>query len=206
LKSAFPSVILSDYGKFLREKAMENKIRKLEQDIHKLKIAYDQYFAGSERRPPDKLAEKVAKEVRAMTSMTISNTAQRFKSQQVISRYNSYLPFWQRNLRELEEGRRPRRVIRGGPSTAQKTPEGVFEVSTGAQERGEMEKLFSALSREYQKVGNGKGPDMVKLREALNQQTKSIREKYGVEKVAFRVVSEEGKVKIKAAPAERRKP
>jgi hypothetical protein len=206
LKSAFPSVILSDYGKFPREKAMENKIRRLEQDIHKLKIAYDQYFAGTERLPPDKLAKKVAQEVRSLTSTTISNTAQRFMSQQVISRYNSYLPFWQRNLRELEEGRRPRRVLRGGSSIAQQTPEGVFEVSTGAQARGEMEKLLSALSKEYQKVGNGKGPDMVKLREALNQQTKSIREKYGVEKVAFRVVSEEGKVKIKAAPAERRKP
>lgn len=185
---------------------MENRIKRLEQDIHKLKTAYDQYFAGIERRPPDKLAEKVAREVRIMTSSVTTNTALRFKNQQVISRYNTYLQFWQKNLRDIEEGRRPRRVTRGGSAAAKKARDGVFEVSTGSAERGEMEKLFTALNKEYQKIGNGKGPDMIKLREALTEQTKSIRQKYGVEKVAFRVVNEEGKVKIKAAPAERRKP
>jgi hypothetical protein len=43
---------------------MEERIRKIEQDILKLKAAYEQYFAGIERMPPDKLANKVAREVR----------------------------------------------------------------------------------------------------------------------------------------------
>ena len=68
-----------------------------------------------------------------------------------------------------------------------------------------MDKLFSALSREYQRIGDGKTPDMEKVRNALEQQTKAIREKYGSEKVAFKIVSEGGKVTIKAGPADRRK-
>ncbi len=185
---------------------MEDRIRRLEHDIQRLKVAYDQYFSGIERRPPDLLAGKVAKEVRTLTSTVMTNTAQRFKSQQLISRYNTYQQFWQKNLRDLEEGRRPRRVVRGGSASTAKPQPGVFEVTTGATERDQMEKLFSALNHEYKKTGNGKGPDMNKLREALTEQTKTIREKYGVEKVAFRVVNEEGKVKIKAAPAQKRKP
>ena len=194
---------------------MEQRVRRLEQDIMKLKAAYDQYFAGIERRPPDKLAQKVAREVRILTSTVMTNTALRFRNQQAISRYNVYHQYWQRNLRELEEGRKPKRRIVAPAAAPEATPEttqspegkapGVFEVSTQTNNKGEMDKLFSALTREYQSIGNGKTPDMEKVRSALEQQTKAIHEKYGSEKVAFKVINKDGKVTIKAGPADRRK-
>jgi len=191
---------------------MEQRVLRLEQDIIKLKAAYDQYFAGIERRPPDKLAEKVAREVRTLTSTVMTNTALRFRNQQAISRYNTYFQYWQRNLRELEEGRKPMRRVVGSAAipeankAAEEKSSGVFEVSTSNSNKGEMDKLVSALNREYQSLGNGKTPDMNKVRSALEQQTKAIREKYGSEKVAFKVVKKDGKVTIKAGPADRRKP
>ena len=190
---------------------MEQRIRKLEQDIQKLKTAYDQYFAGVERRPPDKLADKVAREVRALTSTVITNTALRFRNQQAISRYNTFLQYWQRNLKEMEEGRKPRRRLVAAPSALPSSPgadpgNGVFEVSTRAAEKVQMDQLFSAIDREYQKAGNGKKPDRSKMQAALEKQTQMIREKYGCESVAFRVVNEGGKVTIKAGPGGRKKP
>jgi hypothetical protein len=190
---------------------MEERIRKLEQDILKLKAAYEQYFAGIERMPPDKLANKVAREVRTLTSTVMTNTALRFRAQQAISRYNTYYQYWQRNLRDLEEGRKPRRRISPAAANSEaaevkeETAAGVYEVSTRNNADGGMDRLFSALSREYQRLGNGKAPDMKKVRSALEQQAKAIREKYGSEKVAFKVVNEGGKVTIKAGPADRRK-
>ena len=186
---------------------MEERVRRLEQDIMKLKAAYDQYFTGIERRPPEKLAEKVAREVRTLTSTVMTNTALRFRSQQAISRYNSYSQYWQRNLRELEEGRKPRRRVTRTTATPvpEETASGVYEISTQSKDKGEMDKLFSALNQEYQRLGNGKALDMKKVRSALEQQAKAIREKYGSEKVAFKVVNEGGKVTIKAGPADRRK-
>jgi len=195
---------------------MEERVRRLEQDINKLKAAYDQYFAGIERRPPEKLAAKVAREVRILTSTTMTNTALRFRNQQAISRYNTYQQYWRRNLRDLEEGRKPRRKVTTGPvATPEATPEaskspegkapGVYEVSTNSSDKGGMDKLFSALNREYKSLGNGKTPDMNKVRSAIEQQTKAIREKYGSEKVAFKVINKDGKVTIKAGPADRRK-
>jgi hypothetical protein len=185
---------------------MEQRIRKLEQDIQRLKAAYDQYFVGVERKPPDKLAESVAREVRSLTATVISNTALRFRAQQAIFRYQTYHTYWQKNLRELEEGRKPRRRVKGrGVVISEEGAVGVFEVSTSKAERGEMERLFSALAREYRRVGNGKAPDMSRMRQALEQQTRTIREKYGSEKVAFKVVTEDGKVKIKASPVSREK-
>ncbi len=187
---------------------MEERVRRFEQDIIKLKAAYELYFSGVERRPPDKLAQKVAREVRTLTSTVMTNTALRFRNQQAISRYNTYFQYWQRNLRDLEEGRKPKRRVTATPEATEvsgKTTAGVYEVSTQSKDKGEMDKLFSALSREYQRLGNGKTPDMKKVRSALEQQTKAIYEKYGSEKVAFKVVNEGGKVTIKAGPADRRK-
>jgi hypothetical protein len=185
---------------------MEQRIRKLEQDIQRLKAAYDQYFVGVERKPPDKLAESVAREVRTLTATVISNTALRFRAQQAISRYQTYHTYWQKNLRDIEEGRKPRRRVTGKATVIPAAGSaGVFEMSTSKAERREMERLFSALAREYRRVGNGKAPDMSRMRQALEQQTKTIREKYGSEKVAFRVVNEDGKVKIKASPVNREK-
>jgi hypothetical protein len=183
---------------------MENRIIKLERDIQRLKTAYEQYFAGVERKTPDKLAAAVASEVRTLTTTVINNTALRFRAQQAISRYQVYLTYWQKNLREMEDGKKPRRRITGH-SPAQNAAPGVFEISTAKAERGEMEKLFSALTREYKRTGSGKAPDMGKMRRALEDQTKAIREKYGSEKVAFRIINENGKVKIKASPVDKEK-
>ena len=186
---------------------MEERIRKLEQDIMKLKAAYDQYFAGIERRPPDKLADKVAREVRTLTSTVMTNTALRFRSQQAISRYNTYHQFWQRNLRELEEGRKPKRRVSPAAAAAirEEVSGGVYEVSTGDTNKADVDKLFNALMREYERVANGKIPDMEKVRSAIDHQTNAIREKYGSEKVAFKIQNDGGKVTIKAGPADRRK-
>jgi hypothetical protein len=184
---------------------MEDRIRRLEQDIMKLKAAYDQYFAGIERRPPEKLAARVAKEVRTLTSTVMTNTALRFRSQQAISRYNTYHQFWQRNLREIEEGRKPKRRVTATPPVPDEGAATVYEIPVGPENKQEMDKLFSALTREYQRVGSGRTPDMEKVRNALEQQTRAIRDKYGSEKVAFKVTSEGGKVTIKAGPADRRK-
>jgi len=184
---------------------MEERIRRLEQDIMKIKAAYDQYFAGVERRPPEKLADKVAREVRTLTSTVMTNTALRFRAQQAISRYNTYHQFWQRNLRDIEEGRKPKRRVTPGASHPDEGAASVYEISTRSENKQEMDKLFSALTREYKRVGSGKSPDMEKVRNALEQQTRAIRDKYGSDKVAFKITSEGGKVTIKAGPADRRK-
>jgi hypothetical protein len=136
----------------------------------------------------------------------MTNTALRFRTQQAISRYNTYFQYWQRNLRDLEEGRKPMRRVHPASTAAvpEGAPGGVYEVSTGSN-KAEMDKLFSALAQEYKRVGNGKIPDMEKVRSAIDQQTRAIQKKYGSEKVAFKIGSEGGKVTIKAGPADRRK-
>lgn len=184
---------------------MEKKVIKLEKDIDRLKKAYDRYFSGVERLVPEKLAAAVARDVRLMTSTVINNTALRFRAQQAISRYQTYHVYWQKNLKEIEEGKKPRRKAGEKPEVATPESEGVLVMSGSNMDRGEMERFFSILTREYHRAGIGKTPEMSQLQKALEGQTRTIKEKFACEKVVFRVVNEEGKVRIKASPSNRGK-
>ena len=177
---------------------MEDRIKKLETDIQMLKTKYDQYFLGMQKLPPEKLAADVAREIRTLSTAIINNTALRFRSQQAVSRYNTFLQYWQRNLREIEDGRTPMRrwpVNAGGSPRA-----GVFEISSPDSDREQMNALFMTLDRAYRKNTGHPGPTIARVRKMVTDQTGSIRKKYDCEKVAYRVEFEGGKVRIKASP------
>lgn len=176
---------------------MEDRLKLLESNVNKLKSEYDQFFLGVLKTPPEKLASDVAREIRLLSTATVTNTALKFRIQQVVSRYNTYLQYWQRNLRDLEEGRVPRRRLASQVSEAP-GPEAI-EISSTETDREGMEALFRALVREYRKCGVA-APDISKVRNMVREQTNALKDKYGCDKVAYRVLSEEGRVKIKATP------
>ena len=183
---------------------MEERAQRLEKDIHRLKTRYDQYFLGVERRPPEKLANDVAREVRFFSTTRMINTALRFKVQQLIARYNTFLTYWQKNLKDMEEGRTPRRRVHAMPGGAEAAIPGGVEISTKGADRNGMEQLFQAVSREYRKRG-GKAPEMSRVREMVEKQNQVISERFKAEKVSYQVVTEGGKVRIKATPVGGRK-
>lgn len=177
---------------------MVERIQKLETNINLLKAQYDQYFMGVLKTPPARLADDVAREIRAMATVKAPNTAMQFKVQQLIAKYNTYLNFWQRNLRDLEEGKSVRR--RDSDMALARAREGVFEISSAESDRVLVESLYRKLSKEYRELGSKQVPDLPKVREMVKQQTDSLKEKYNCASVEYRVVVEKGKVKIKANP------
>ena len=141
---------------------MEERLKTLEGNIQRLKTQYDQYFLGVQKLPPEKLARDVAREIRLLSTANVTNTALRFRIQQVVSRYNSFYNYWQRNLRDIEEGRVSRR--RGA---AAEPPDGQSEtiaISSPDVDREQMDKLFRALNREYRRIGSNSAPEMSRIR------------------------------------------
>jgi hypothetical protein len=88
-----------------REKEeLETDVQKLEEEIEELKVKYEMYFLGTERREPIRWREEVKKKVmRAKTAFT-RNTGLRFKIQSLHARFISYERLWLRSGREKEEG------------------------------------------------------------------------------------------------------
>jgi len=88
-----------------REKEeLETDVQKLEEEIEELKVKYEMYFLGTERREPVRWREDVKKKVlRAKTAFT-RNTGLRFKIQSLHARFISYERLWLRSGREKEDG------------------------------------------------------------------------------------------------------
>jgi hypothetical protein len=88
-----------------REKEeLETEVHALEEEIEELKVKYEMYFLGTERREPVRWREDVKKKVmRAKTAFT-RNTGLRFKIQSLHARFISYERLWLRSAREKEEG------------------------------------------------------------------------------------------------------
>ena len=106
-----------------REKEeLESEVQALEEEIEELKVKYEMYFLGNERREPIRTREELKKRVmRAKTAFT-RNAGLRFKIQSLHARFLSYERLWMRTGREKEEGTYRRDLfkarLRGGGEPA----------------------------------------------------------------------------------------
>lgn len=76
----------------------------LESQMAQLRIHYEMYFLGQERRPPTPAHETLKKRIRALRETHIQQTAARFRVDTLDTRFNTYERLWLRNLQEMENG------------------------------------------------------------------------------------------------------
>jgi len=79
-------------------------IKELEDRVERLRALYDQYFMGIERLEPLTLRKDLDRRLWVLRREQIRNTGLRFKLETTIQRYNTYQQYWQRIVREIENG------------------------------------------------------------------------------------------------------
>ncbi|NOZ88057.1 MAG: hypothetical protein GXP49_17715 [Deltaproteobacteria bacterium] len=85
------------------------ELEKLRIQVDQLKISFERYFLGLDRVPPLKKYDELKAAVRKHRAKNPPrNTALRFKLNSIISKFASYSRYWDRILREMEEGRMSR--------------------------------------------------------------------------------------------------
>jgi hypothetical protein len=102
-------------------------LERLEESIETLRVAYEKYFSGVERKAPARLRQKVERQVRLVESMPIRTTALRFMVGGLKARFVTYKHYWTRVERELERGMSRRDLLRirrglGAPKPPSKEP------------------------------------------------------------------------------------
>jgi len=173
-------------------KIIARELSSMEQGVKELVTLYEQYFAGVEKREPQKKREELAKRIRRFTNRRIMQTDLRFQFQNLATRYHSYSGYWDRILRLMDEGKYVRQTHR---PLVIKEP----KASTGSDD--EAERLYKDLVNAHKAARTEQlPPDKAKIAAFISQQRKKIQEKFGDREVEFRVVSEEGKTKIKVRP------
>jgi hypothetical protein len=87
-------------------------VSELEDRVERLRALYEQYFMGIEKIEPLIPRKDIDRRLWVLRREQIRNTGLRFKLQQVVSRYNTFGMYWQRILREIENGTYKRDVAK----------------------------------------------------------------------------------------------
>ena len=202
-------------------------LQHLDEAIRNLRIAYEKYFAGIERREPVQDRTQVKALLRQLRSEPTSNTARRFRLQQLQSSLVTYENYWNRITRQIEEGTFKRDKIRAEKlmaSRTQETPPTPDPNLKQEEARAEPQATTSPqASRPHQPASQQSYPkSLISLHEAyktarkslgqasnlsidslantIQQQTEAIKSRYKCEVVEFKVAIKDGKAILKAVP------
>lgn len=177
------------------------QMARLEKKLAELKTEYDKYFTGVERIEPSRLRDEVQRLIRQAGTWHITNTAMKFKRDNLVAQFNSYTQYWNRILRRIEEGTYERDVFklklkeRSGPTTPT-APGPSNNPSVGGYDS-----VYKDLMNARKKAGiPTNSMDRQAFEENLRRQSETLKKKYGASRVDFVVGEKDGKPVIKAVP------
>ena len=84
---------------------LAEELEDLDRKLSRLRVLYEQYFIGVEKRPPTMQHNDVNRMVQKISNYTIRKTSHKFRFQALMQRYNVHRAYWIRVCREIEEGR-----------------------------------------------------------------------------------------------------
>lgn len=183
--------------------SIDDDLQKVDVKLSQLKRDYEQYFLGIRKREPINLRREVEKILRYWGNMHIPKAAARFRFNTLNARFFSYRQMWERVVREIENGTYKRDVFkaklhereRGIDSTA--PPRSTASKESADPER---ETIAAYLDARLACGQANKGLSEAKVRSILEDQRKTLKEKYGCRDIQFRVEVIDGKAMLKASP------
>jgi hypothetical protein len=184
----------------------EEELKLLEIRLNQLKLDYEKYFLGTRPTEPAMQRAEVQKIVTRWSNMRITKTALRFKFNSLNGRFQAFKRRWDDVLRQIEAGTYQRHVFK---ANLRERERGIGSASGGqGGERGasgsrggrERDDLFETYRDAMLATGqNASGLTPEKLQAAVARQEAALKKKLGCDHVDFKVVVQDGKVKLKAA-------
>lgn len=192
----------------------DDELDKLEEDIRRLKSSYDQFFMGIRKVPPMPERRNLEVSVFEIGKQKMRDNGRRFRFNSLLTRFNQYREMWARKMREREEGpmefKRRQAALTAPPEAIAPPPRESSRVTSEAADPyvrvapgtngEEVRRLHAEIEREHQKLGKPSNVTIEQLTAMVQKQAETVRSKYSVNEVAFRVETVDGKVKLKAKP------
>ncbi len=91
---------------------LEAVVTEFDKKLEVLRVRYEQYFIGVEKVAPSTMRMDVARIMRELEQVNTQNTALKFKIRQSIQKFTSYSQYWNRTMREIEDGTYKRHLDR----------------------------------------------------------------------------------------------
>ena len=183
----------------------EQQLSHLEKTLKALRLAFDLYFQGLERIPPEANRNQLH---RALIQFQAQNngapTAFRYRINALLQRFTSYDQMWRRQMVAIENGTSKRDRFR----VAQKRSQGPQPVALpepldvpavhNPLEQQRLKKLHGAFVKANQMAGQKTSLTVEKLAATLKTQLPKLQQKHPGKKIDFKVVLKNGKPQLKA--------
>jgi hypothetical protein len=182
---------------------LQRDLQLLAADLKRLEGEYNMFFSGRLPRPPWETRGRVEALIKRYDRGYSMGTGDRFRFEQLQSRFQSLVELWDRGIRAREEGR-PGPFAQPLPKTVKKGPQGsgkVLSVTAFSDPVQEMDKLHT-LYDSLMDARKQHGEDVVpfhKFAALVKNQVSKLREEGNAE-VAFRVAVKDGKVAFTVRP------
>ena len=189
------------------DRQFNRRLDDLERRMMLLKISYDKYFSGIELIEPMRERDDIKRTVRDMLQVSVTNTVQRHRFRTLKARSISLDQYIQRNLVMIERGTHPKMRFRANLAEQRRReggragrPAQASPDETRKREDAAYDTVIQTYLDARKKAGAKGEVSMEAVREKLKKQVRDVKSRYRVKSVVFKVVSEDGKVKLKAVP------
>ncbi len=176
---------------------LQKDLLTLTADLKRLEAEYNMFFAGRLPRPPWETRGRVDALIKRLDRGRITSTAERFRFEQLQSRFQTMVDVWDRGQRAREEGR-PGPFAAPPPKKAPVRAPGdskVVHITAFTDPMREMDKvhaLYDSLMDARRQIGEDVVP-FHRFAALVKDQVTKLRES-GTAEVAFRVAVKDGKV------------
>lgn len=195
---------LKDLKKDAKKDAAVEKINlraeldKLEAMIADLKVQYEQYFAGVVNLAPERAHQDLKRMLRTLLKAPFKSSAINYRLRALHSRYSTLDTYWQRVLRQKEDGTYSKDIFKANLRERQALDEARSQTSVGQAQKG-LRNLFDTYRSALEKqTGKKQDLDFTAFQSALIQRAKDLKAQHGPKKLSFKVVVRDGKVTIQA--------
>lgn len=181
---------------------LDNQLKRLEDDVRRLKIEFDVFFNGGTKRAPFETKGRVESMIKRLGEERSMKFSQRFYYNTIVSRYVVLKDLWRRTLQDKEAGTQRGRATAVKSETdgpASDFPAVQFTFSTG-QEKDDVRRLYDSLLRARDQCGEINTVSFEQFQRVIAARTTEIRTRMNCATVAYEVAVEGGLVRFKARP------
>ena len=183
------------------EPTVEEKLKRLEDDIRRLKIEFDIYFNGASKRPPYDTKGRVETMLKRLGDDRTLTFAQRYLYNSLASRYTAFRELWRRTMQGREEGRDAGAAARA--SARDEASHGgnaaTFVCDDAHRDVPTVKQLYDALLEAKMKCGEPTDDlSFPRFHHLIATKTDNMKERLGCDRVRFSIDVEGGRVSFKA--------
>jgi hypothetical protein len=180
---------------------VDEQLKRLEEDIRRLKIEFDIFFNGASKRPPYDTKGRVETMLKRLADDRSLSFAQRYLLNSLGARYTSFRELWRRTMQGREEGRDAAAAARASARTEASNAESstIFICDDAHKDVPTIKQLYDALIEAKMKCGEPTDDlTFPRFHHLVATKTDKLKERLGCERVRFSIDVEGGRVSFKA--------